>query len=122
MKPADTHYVRILLEVSTVLSAFHIFKNYRKREKEEKKNNSKALPFLTAKQLTLILMIIGYVLMYYVVGFFIASILFIFLNALVLGYRKIPQLTIITLSITGVVYYVFFSFLKISRISGFLFR
>ncbi|MDI9392241.1 MAG: tripartite tricarboxylate transporter TctB family protein [Synergistota bacterium] len=122
MKHVDTYYVKILLISLLTLTFIHIVKCVREGKQDPDACSNSSEKFLTGKQYFIVSAIIAYVLLFYVIGFLFSTILFILIATFILGSRKIPQLIMVTGAVTGVIYYIFFVYLHLSRITGFLFR
>jgi len=121
MKAVDTYYIKILLVSLSTLSFMHIYKNLGKEQQGTKDSNDLRDKFLTGKQSFIAIAMIVYVLLFYVVGFLFSTVLFILTATFILGFRKIPQLIFVTAAVTGVIYYIFFVYLHLSKITGYFF-
>ena len=120
MKSVDTLYIKIVLTLFTVLSIIQIYKNRPVKDDAAPSDKNKKA-FMSWKQHMTVLMILAYVGLFYVVGFAVASVIFMIACPIFLGYKKYPIVLAIALASTGLIYYVFFEYLKIMPIPGILF-
>ncbi len=63
-------------------------------------------------------LLIIYILLMTVVGFFVSSLLFMFVLSWILGYRKVISLSVGTVSLLSVIYFVFIRFLSVPVPTG----
>lgn len=120
MKPVDAYYIKILLACLVVLSTIHLFRSLAGKEAPGSESGAKRERFLNGKQLFLVGAILLYVALYYVVGFLVSTLLFLSITIFFLGFRKWLATVVITASVTGLIYYIFFVYLKLYPITGIL--
>ena len=119
MRPQDVYYVRIILVCLLALSIQLFWKTYKTRKKEIKSDDQQDTePFMNFKQVFLAVMIFLYVFFLRHTGFLVSSLLFVSITAYVLGFRNKLKLFALTISVTGVIYYIFFMWLRIRGIPG----
>lgn len=118
MKPVDTYYIKILLACLVVLNTIHLFRSLASKEAPGPGSRAERERFLNGKQLFLVGAILLYVALYHVVGFLLSTLLFLSITTFILGFRNWLAIVVITASVTGLIYYIFFVYLKLYPITG----
>jgi hypothetical protein len=120
MKPVDTYYIKILLAGLVLLSAIHLFRSLAGKGSPGPEKMSGRERFLNGKQLFLVGAILLYIALFHVEGFLVSTLLFLSTTIFILGFRKLLAVVVITASVTGLIYYIFFVYLKLYPITGIL--
>lgn len=127
----DGTYVRAILILLMILCAVNFFKQFVRSDKaaaatddgkkDETMEDRVSEQFLTPKQALLCLATVLYLFGFYIIGFFPSTIIFMLVVPLILGYRKKKYILITAVAMSVLVYLIFFLYLDVYPIDGWLF-
>ena len=127
----DGTYVRAILILMIILCAINFIKQFTVSGKTaasteddgkmETMEDRRSEQFLTFKQAMLCLAVVLYLLGFYVIGFFPSTIIFMLVVPFILGYKKKKAIIITAIAMTALVYLIFFLYLDVYPIDGWLF-